>query len=190
MAAEPLPDYLIAPAPGYAPSIGRLAYVRATTLEAVEGLTQPELDHLLDEDANSIAMLLEHIPSVEEYCQRNSLGLTTPAATSERTRLGASLGDEARQRVRGQPLGYYLGRMRALRAAPWKRSRSATTPGSTRSTPSATESSPTTTGSGSTSWRTSSRTAGRSCSSGSDCHQGPLTSTSSPRTGTEAIYQR
>lgn len=120
MAARPHPDYLIAPVSGYSPAIGRLvsmlAYVRDTTLEAVEGLTQPELDHLMDEDANSIAMLLEHIPSVEEYYQRISLGLAAPAATSERTRLGASLGAEARQRIRGQPLGYYLERMHEVRA--------------------------------------------------------------------------
>ena len=119
MAARPHPDYLISPVPGYSPTIGRLvsmlAYVRATTLEAVEGLTQRELDHLLDEQSNSIAMLLEHIPSVEEYYQRNSLGLTTQAATSERTRLGANLGEEARERVRGQPLAYYLERMHAVR---------------------------------------------------------------------------
>lgn len=95
-----------------------LAYARATTLEAVEGLTQPKLDHLLDAEANSIAMLLEHIPSVEEYYRGNSLDLTSPAATSERTRLGASLGDEARECVRGQPLDHYLGRMRAVRARP------------------------------------------------------------------------
>ncbi len=66
MAAEALPDYLIGPLPGYTPAIGRLvsmlAYGRTTTLEAVEGLTQADLDHLLDDDANSIAMLLEHIP--------------------------------------------------------------------------------------------------------------------------------
>lgn len=120
MTAQPQPDYLITPVPGYSPAIGRLvsmlAYVRATTLEAVEGLTQPDLDHLLDDDANSIAMLLEHIPSVEEYYQRNSLGLTTPAATSERTRLGANLGNEARERIRGQPLDYYLERMHNIRS--------------------------------------------------------------------------
>jgi|SRR5690625_285012 len=107
MAAEPLPDFMISPLPGYAPAIGQLvsmlAYVRATTLEAVEGLTQPDLDHLLDAEANSIAMLIEHIPSVEEYYQRNSLSLATPPATSERTRLGEPRGRGAPAHPRPTP---------------------------------------------------------------------------------------
>lgn len=65
---------------------------------------------------HSIAALLEHIPSVEEYYQRNTFALSSPQASSERTRLGGNLGVEARQRVRGQPLDYYLERMHTVRA--------------------------------------------------------------------------
>lgn len=83
--------------PGYTPIIGHLVsmldYARYTTLEDVEGLTQAQLDYLLDADANSIGMLLEHIPSVEEYYQRTSLSLEPLDQTPERTRLGAVLGN-------------------------------------------------------------------------------------------------
>lgn len=106
--------------PGYTPIIGHLVsmldYTRYTTLEDVEGLTQAQLDYLLDADANSIGMLLEHIPSVEEYYQRTSLGLEPLDQTAERTRLGAVLGNEGRERIRGQPLEYYLERMATVRA--------------------------------------------------------------------------
>lgn len=111
--------FLVEPEQGFSPQIGLLVsmmnYVRFTTLEAVEGLTVDQLDFLLDERANSIGMLLEHIPSVEEYYQRNTLGLSDNAATSERTRLGAVLGDEARAKIRGQALPYYLDRLQKVR---------------------------------------------------------------------------
>lgn len=110
----------VGPQPGFAPVIGHLVsmlnYARYTTLEMVEGLSQQQLDYLLDDKANSIGMLLEHIPSVEEYYQRDTFGLEMPLETAERTRLGANLGDEGRAKIRGQPLAYYLDRMTAVRA--------------------------------------------------------------------------
>lgn len=114
------PHLLIEPAPGYSLMVGQLVsmmdYARKTTLEAVHGLMQAELDYLLDEQANSIAMLLEHIPSVEEYYQYRTFGLRIAPQGQERSRLGADLGAEARSSVRNQPLEYYLGRMAVVRS--------------------------------------------------------------------------
>lgn len=46
------PSFRIEPLPGYTPTIGRLVgmltYARKTTLDAVDGLSMAELDHLQD----------------------------------------------------------------------------------------------------------------------------------------------
>jgi uncharacterized damage-inducible protein DinB len=71
--------FVVKSVPGYAPVIGHLvtmlAYARRTTLKAVEGLSVSQLDHMPDEEANSIGMLLEHIAGVEEWYQEGTFGL-------------------------------------------------------------------------------------------------------------------
>lgn len=54
--------------------------------------------------------------SMMNYVRLNTLGLNVNAATSERTRLGAALGDEARAKIRGHALPHYLDRLEAVRA--------------------------------------------------------------------------
>jgi uncharacterized damage-inducible protein DinB len=116
----PSPEYLIEPRAGYSPAIGHLvsmlAYTRATTLMAVRGLTQAQLDFLLDDDANSIAMLLEHMAAIEEYYQRDTFGVCAAGTEWDHSYVGMELGPEGRQRLRGRPLDYYLDRLQRVRA--------------------------------------------------------------------------
>ena len=111
--------YLIRPQPGYTPTIGHLVsmmhYSRLTTLEAVRRLSTEALDFLLDEQANSIGMLLEHIACVEIGYQANTFGRATKEAEVERWRIGSQLGKEGRRRIRGNELGHYLGRLEETR---------------------------------------------------------------------------
>ena len=69
----PLTKHSFLPLPGYAPTVGRLVamlcYARHTTLKAVAGLTREQLDHLHDEDSNSIGALLAHVATVERGYQ-------------------------------------------------------------------------------------------------------------------------
>ena len=66
---------LITDIPGYSPQISRLVsmmnYVRFTTLNTVKGLTQNQLDFLLDAQSNSIGALLLHCAAIE-YCYQVS----------------------------------------------------------------------------------------------------------------------
>jgi uncharacterized damage-inducible protein DinB len=60
---------------GYTPTIGRLVgmlmYARNTTIAAVQGLTVAQLDHLHDDQSNSIGALLAHIIAIEHAYQIN-----------------------------------------------------------------------------------------------------------------------
>lgn len=111
--------YLVKPLPGFSPVIGHLVsmmnYVRQTTLDAVNGLTVMQLDHLFTAEANSIGMLLEHIGSVEEYHQQDTFGWRLEGEQAERWQLGGNLGEAARQKIRGHELAYYLERLDGIR---------------------------------------------------------------------------
>jgi uncharacterized damage-inducible protein DinB len=112
--------YLIGDIPGFTPQIARLIsmmnYVRHTTLSAVEGLTVYELDYLNDPESNSIGSLLLHIAAAEVGYQ---------AATFDKRELNQeekkewntalSLGEKARQEIKGQDLHYYLSKLEQVR---------------------------------------------------------------------------
>lgn len=93
-----------------------LTYVRSTTLFAVAGLTEAQLDHLYDPQSNSIGALLAHMVAVERAYQvmtfeERPLSPDEDAAWSTALKLG----DEGRRALRGQPLEYYLGELRVVR---------------------------------------------------------------------------
>ena len=106
--------------PGYTPGIGRLvgmlSYARSTTLIAVDGLTVADLDHLQDEQSNSIGALLSHIAAVERSYQVLTFEERLLSA-EENALLGIALklGDEARRVLRGYPLEHYLNALLAVR---------------------------------------------------------------------------
>src|ERR1700683_3694715 len=67
---------IIGPKPGYSPQIGTLVsmmtWMRAMVLHSVKGLSQKDLDYLLDSKANSIGALLLHLAATETYYQMNT----------------------------------------------------------------------------------------------------------------------
>ena len=74
----------IVPVDGYSPAVGHLVsmfgYARSAMLAAVRDLDVVALDFLIDEEANSIGMLLEHFASVEGFYQQSSFGLVLDAS--------------------------------------------------------------------------------------------------------------
>ena len=112
---------LISDIPGFSPQIGRLVsmmnYARATTIKAVTGLGVHELDYLHDPDSNSIGALLLHVAAAEVGYQAATFDGRELNA-QERERWGAvfSLGDRARNEIRGYELAYYLDRLEQVRA--------------------------------------------------------------------------
>lgn len=105
--------------PGYTPAVGRLVgmlkYARATTIAAVDGMTIAELDHLQDEQSNSIGTLLAHIAAVERTYQILTFedrGLSDDENLQWSTAL--QMGDEGRRKLRGQPVEHYVEELKAV----------------------------------------------------------------------------
>jgi hypothetical protein len=115
------PDLLVAPLDGFTPQIGRLVsmmhYVRSTTIEAVDGLSMAQLDHLHDDESNSIGALLDHIAAAEAGYQAATF-FDRALTEDEKREWGAALdlSGAASRAIRGHQLSYYVGRLAAVRA--------------------------------------------------------------------------
>ncbi|REE86405.1 uncharacterized protein DUF664 [Paenibacillus taihuensis] len=112
--------YLITDIPGYTPQISRLLsmmnYARHTTIEAVKGMTQEQLDYLLDPQSNSIGALLLHFASVEYAYQVSTFEKRELTEEEETIWLPAlDLGGAGREHIKGHELGYYLGKLEEVR---------------------------------------------------------------------------
>ena len=107
---------VVGPKRGYSPQIGTLvsqmAFMRWQVLNSVKGLSQKDLDFLLDDKANRIGALLLHLAAVERFYQLNTLdGLAPndiPEAWKEKWGLPMELGEPARKAVVGNSVDYYL----------------------------------------------------------------------------------
>ncbi len=105
-------SFLIEDVPGFTPQIGRLVgmmkYVRATTLQAVRNLTQAQLDHVQDENSNSIGALLAHVAAVEVAYQVTTFE-RRDLNEEENAKWGAALelGEVARRDIKGRSLEHY-----------------------------------------------------------------------------------
>jgi len=108
--------YIVGPKKGYSPQIGTLvsqmAFMRWQVLNSVKGMSQKDLDFLLDDKANRIGALLLHLAAVEKFYQLNTLdGLAPdkiPEAWKEKWGMPMELGDLARKGIVGNNLDYYL----------------------------------------------------------------------------------
>jgi len=78
----------------------------------VKGMSQADLDFLLDNKANAIGALLLHLAAVEKFYQLNSLrGLSEdkiPESFKEKWGMPMELGEPARKGIKGNNLDYYL----------------------------------------------------------------------------------
>jgi Protein of unknown function (DUF664) len=108
--------YIVGPKKGYSPQIGTLvsqmAFMRWQVLNSVKGMSQKDLDFLLDDKANRIGALLLHLAAVEKFYQLNTLdGLNPgaiPEAWKEKWGMPMELGEPARKGIVGNNLDYYL----------------------------------------------------------------------------------
>ena len=105
------------PRPGYSPQIGTLvsemAWMRGAVLQTVKGLTQPQLDFLLDNKANRIGALLLHLAATEKLYQLNTFDALPPddlfkSSAFKDWAVPMDLGEPARQAIKGHDLDYYL----------------------------------------------------------------------------------
>lgn len=89
--------------------VSMMKYTRVTTLEEVRDLTVDQLDFLINEEANSIGMLLAHMASVEKVYQIDTF--EKREFTDEDIQMlnpGMELGNAAREQIKGNPIEYYI----------------------------------------------------------------------------------
>lgn len=116
--------HIVGPKAGFTPQVGTLVsmmnWMRVTVLRSVRGLTEKDLDFLLDDEANSIGAMLLHLAATERYYQLHTFdGLDWgdwPADEKETWEAASSLGDAARDTIKGNPLDYYLEKLEQVRA--------------------------------------------------------------------------
>jgi hypothetical protein len=114
---------IIGPKPGYSPQIGTLVsmmtWMRAAVLRSVKGLSQKDLDYLLDSRANTIGALLLHLAATETYYQMNTLEGKAwgswPDSVKQKWDAAMGLGDPGRKTIKGNGLDYYLGILQETR---------------------------------------------------------------------------
>jgi len=109
-------SWMIGPTKGFTPEIGTLvsmmAFTRMQVLHNVKGLSQADLDFLLDGKANTIGALLLHLAATETYYGLNSFGGVKWNSWSDEIKkkwdVPMSLGEPARKAIKGNGLDYYL----------------------------------------------------------------------------------
>lgn len=107
---------VIGPKKGYSPQIGTLVsmmtWMRSAMLRSVKGMSQKDLDYLIDDKANTIGSLLMHLAATDRIYQINTFEGNSlkelPAAYKEKWGAAMELGDAARKTIKGHDLDYYL----------------------------------------------------------------------------------
>jgi hypothetical protein len=115
--------FVVGPKKGYSPQIGTMVsmmgFMRWQVLNSVKGMSQQDLDFLLDGKANRIGALLLHLAAVEKFYQLNSFdGLgqdKIPETFKEKWGMPMELGDPARKSIVGHSLDYYLDQLKETR---------------------------------------------------------------------------
>ena len=107
---------VIGPKTGYSPQIGTLVsmmtWMRDVMLRSVRGMTQKDLDFLIDANANSIGALLLHLAATDRFYHVTTLqGVAMkdlPVSFKEKWGMPMELGEPARKGIKGHDLDYYL----------------------------------------------------------------------------------
>ena len=107
---------ILGPKPGYSPQIGTLVsemtWMRMVVLMSVKGMSQKDLDHLFDANANTIGALLLHLAATETYYQLNTFDGKAwdswPDSVKQKWDTPMNLGEPARKAIKGNNLDYYL----------------------------------------------------------------------------------
>jgi len=115
--------FIVGPKKGYSPQIGTLvsqmAFMRWQVLNSVKGMSQQDLDFLLDAKANRIGALLLHLVAVEKFYQLNTFDNVAPKIMPEEWKekwgMPMELGDPARKGIVGHDLNYYLDQLNETR---------------------------------------------------------------------------
>jgi hypothetical protein len=106
--------HIIGPKKGFSPQIGTLVsmmnWMRMMVLRSVDKLTKEELDYLHDPKSNTIGAMLMHLVATEVFYRANTFEGRNDYNDEENAKWGAamSLGDQGRQKIKGNDLNYYF----------------------------------------------------------------------------------
>lgn len=119
--AEPAPAAeaeanVFGPRKGYAPQIGTLVsmieWMREAVLRSVKGMSQQDLDFLLDNKANTIGALLFHLAATDRIYQINTFENNAlkemPKDYADKFGVAMELGEPARKAIKGNGLDFYV----------------------------------------------------------------------------------
>ena len=115
---------MIGPRPGYTPHIGTLVtmltWMQGAVLRPTVDLTQPQLDFLLDKNANTIGALMLHLAATEVLYQRailNNENFDDKFPPDYEAKWGAAmnLGDAGRASIKGHDIVFYQDALREAR---------------------------------------------------------------------------
>ena len=99
--------------------VSMMDWMRATVLRSVEGISQKELDFLLDKDSNSIGAMLMHLAATERFYQIHTFEGRKwgdfDKKDTDRWNVGSHLGDQAREEIKGNPISYYTDQLEEVR---------------------------------------------------------------------------
>lgn len=115
---------IVGPKSGYSPQIGTLVsmmnWMRNVIEDQVRGLGQEQLDFLIDDKANTIGAMLLHLAATERFYQIHTLEGKNWGDWSREDRkrwsTASGLGDEARKKIKGNDLTYYLDALNEVRS--------------------------------------------------------------------------
>lgn len=99
--------------------VSMMDWMRSTVMRVVEGLSQKDLDFLLDEESNSIGAMLLHLAATERYYQIHTFDERNwgdwDKEDADRWDTPMSLGPKAQKEIKGQPLTYYEDQLAEVR---------------------------------------------------------------------------
>ena len=123
VAAQDDNAWIIGPKPGFSPEIGTLvsmmAFTRMQVMHNTKGMSQQDLDFLIDGKANTIGALLLHLAATDSYYHLNSFqGIAWgkfPDAAKQKWDVPMNLGEPARKAIKGNNLDYYVNALNETR---------------------------------------------------------------------------
>ncbi len=118
--------HMLGPRPGYTPQVGtfvsQLTWLREFNgvITATKGLSQADLDYLIDPKANTIGALMLHLAATETYYQLNTFEgkkwNSWPDSVKQQWDAAMNLGDAGRKTIKGHDRDYYLNILHETRA--------------------------------------------------------------------------
>lgn len=113
-------QYTIEIKDGYTPHMSALIMMlddlKTRVTNQVKHLDQAGTDFLMDDQANRMGALILHLAATEMYYQQATFYNGNLNKADKEWQLALDLGDEAREKLKGKPISYYLEKWDEVRA--------------------------------------------------------------------------